>query len=117
MGWGQMSKAMRNEGSGSSLTQWSWAGIITLSVSRPTPNRKSSKIRPASRVLLNFLLGTDGYCSMVGLSFSPDFLILIITTELSQSTVQSRKIKSHTKQRTVLQLTEEYTYSFQRECG
>lgn len=35
--------AVRNEGSGSSLTQWSWAGSDILSVSRLTPNRKSKK--------------------------------------------------------------------------
>lgn len=49
MGQGQM-QAMRNEGSGSRLTQCLWAGNVTLSVSRPAPNRKSSEIRPASRV-------------------------------------------------------------------
>lgn len=51
----------------------------------------------------NFLLGTDGCCSMAGLAFSlpPDFLILIITTELRQSKLQSQNIKYHTKQRIV----------------
>lgn len=113
--------AMRNEGSGSSLTQWSWAGSVTLSVSRPTPNRKSRKIRLASSALLNFLPGTDGYCSMAGLAFSLSllllyFLILIITTHLRQST-QSRSIKSYTKQRIGQQLTTEYTSTYWWERG
>lgn len=67
MGQGQM-QAMRNEGSGSRLTQCDIARPQAISVSRPTPNRK---IRPVSRVLLNFLLGNDCYCSMAGLFLSP----------------------------------------------
>lgn len=52
-------------------------GSVTVSVSRPATNRKSEKIRPASRALVNFLSGTDGYCSMAGIAFSlsPYFLI------------------------------------------
>ena len=67
MGRGQL-QAMRKEGSGSLLTRHLWVGRVTLSVSRLTPNRKSSLL---PGFLLNFLLGTDGYCSMAGLFLSP----------------------------------------------
>lgn len=49
--------------------------------------QEKQEIRAASRVFLNFLLETGGYCSGCNLPLSPYFLILIITTELRQSTV------------------------------
>lgn len=55
-------EAMRNEGSGSSLTSRLWAGRVTLSVSRPAPHRKRGQFRPTSRALLNFLGETVVYC-------------------------------------------------------
>lgn len=49
--------AMRNKGNDSGLTQWLWAGCITLSVSRPTPNRKREKHQTFFRGLAKLPLG------------------------------------------------------------
>lgn len=75
------------------------AGGVTLSVSRPTPNRKSSKMRLASRVFAKLPHG-DWWLLFHGRTFSllPYFLILIIDLELRQPTVQSESINSDTKQ-------------------
>lgn len=88
-------QAMGYEGSDFGLTRGLWAGSVTLSVTRPTPNRKrGKKFRLYSKVLLNFLLGIDGYCSMAELAYSPSLhtpSFLLITTEPRQFTALSRK--------------------------
>ncbi len=112
-------QAMRNDGSGSSLTQWVVGGqchIISQQTNSKQEEQKDqacfqgfAKLPPGDWWLL--FHGRTRFLS------PPYFLILIITTKLRQSTLHSRKIKSHTKRRIVQQFTEKYTYSFWRDCG
>lgn len=92
--WASCKPWERKEVAPSWLGARGWA--VTLSVSRLTPNRKSSEIRPASRLFTPLPPG-DWWLLFHGrtLSLSPYFLILKITTEWRQPIVQSRNIKSH----------------------
>lgn len=58
---------------------------------QPQTGRRGKKIRLYSKVLLNLLLGIDGYCSMAELAYSPALhtpSFLLITTDLRQFKAQ-----------------------------
>lgn len=120
MGWGQK-QAMRTEGSGSSLTQWSWVGGRCHIISQQTNSKQEEQREQACFQSFAKLPPGDWWLLFHGRTFSllPYFLNLIIVSDLGQpySAAQMHQFRQKIGGLCYNWLEKYTDWLFERECG